>query len=90
MVKLLRAAGGCLGIDRRRRTCYLTKSFGELEGVMIRRYPNGGTRRYKTPTCASEYIGCTSELSELKHLSRRRKRNQYEITSVAASEEVRA
>ncbi len=31
MVKLLRAAGGCLGINRRRRTCKPAKIFGELE-----------------------------------------------------------
>jgi hypothetical protein len=31
MVKLLRAAGGCLGIKRRRRTRVPAKSFGEPE-----------------------------------------------------------
>ena len=30
IVKLIRAIGGCLGIDRRRRTCKSAKSFGEL------------------------------------------------------------
>ena len=30
-VKLVRAAGGCLGIERRRRTYIPTKSSGELE-----------------------------------------------------------
>ena len=31
MIKLLRAAGGCLGIERRRRTCKPAKISGELE-----------------------------------------------------------
>jgi hypothetical protein len=31
VIKLLRAVGGCLGIDRRRRTCKPAKSFGEPE-----------------------------------------------------------
>lgn len=31
MVKLLRAVGGCLGINRRRRTRIPAKNFGELE-----------------------------------------------------------
>jgi hypothetical protein len=31
MIKLLRAAGGCLGINRRRRTCKPAISSGELE-----------------------------------------------------------
>ncbi len=30
-LKLVRAAGGCLGIDRRRRTRKPAKSFGELD-----------------------------------------------------------
>jgi len=30
-VKLIRAVGGCLGIDRRRRTRQPAKSFGELD-----------------------------------------------------------
>ena len=30
VVKLLRAHEGCLGIDRRRRTCKAAKRFGEL------------------------------------------------------------
>ena len=31
VIKLIRAIGGCLGIDRRRRTYNLAKSFGEPE-----------------------------------------------------------
>ena len=31
MIKRKRAAGGCLGIDRRRRTRKPAKSFGELD-----------------------------------------------------------
>jgi len=30
VVKLLRVHGGCLGIERRRRTCSAAKSDGEL------------------------------------------------------------
>jgi len=45
VIKLLRAAGECLGIDRRRRTRKPAKSFGERENALNRRYPNGETRR---------------------------------------------
>ena len=42
-VKLVRAAGGCLGIERRRRTRNLAKSSGESEEALTRKYPNGET-----------------------------------------------
>ena len=42
--KLLRAAGGCLGIKRRRRTRKPAKSLGELDKALTRGYPNGGTQ----------------------------------------------
>lgn len=45
LVKLLRAAGGCLGINRRRRTRIPAKSSGELEIALTRRSPNGATQR---------------------------------------------
>ena len=32
LVKRVRAVGGCLGIDRRRRTCYLRKASGNRKG----------------------------------------------------------
>jgi hypothetical protein len=38
----------------------------------------------------AEFIGVRSERGEVKHLSTRRKRNQFEIPSVAASERGRA
>ncbi len=44
MVKLLRAIGGCLGINRRRRTWLPAISLGELEYALIRGFPNGGTQ----------------------------------------------
>ena len=38
----------------------------------------------------AEYIGAGSQRGEVKHLSNRRNRNQYEIASVAASEQATA
>ena len=44
MIKLIRAVGGCLGIDRRRRTRKPAISFGELEKSFDPEIPNGGTQ----------------------------------------------
>ena len=49
--------------------------------AMIRRCPNGETYRGKTMVFISEYIGYESERSELKHLSRVRKRKQSDSLS---------
>jgi hypothetical protein len=44
----------------------------------------------KDMSSSSEFIGRGGKPAELKHLSRRRRRNQNEISSVAASERERA
>ena len=60
----------------------LRKAAGRSTHPLIRRCPNGETRRGAIPVTPYE----ESEPGELKHLSTRRKRNQIEIPSVAASE----
>ena len=44
---------------------------------MIRRYPNGETRLVEGKTSISKYIGYGRQPGEVKHLSNRRKRNNY-------------
>ena len=41
---------------------------------LIRKFPNGETRRGKPASFATEYIGCKRQPGEVKHLSNRRKR----------------
>ena len=75
-VKLQRAYGGCLGDKRRRRTWTAAKSFGELltsYDPEISEWEN--PRRVYLPA-VGEYIACSSEPGELKHLSTRRSRKQ--------------
>jgi hypothetical protein len=54
---------------------------GAVNQALIRRYPNGETHLGKTRVFASEYIGCKGKRSELKHLSRTRKRKQRDSPS---------
>lgn len=50
VIKLLRAVGGCLGIERRRRTRKPAISSGESEKAVTRRFPNGGIQWDETLT----------------------------------------
>jgi hypothetical protein len=54
---------------------------GAVKQAMIRRFPNGETRLGKPKTSLSEYIGQGSERSELKHLSKIRKRKRSDFPS---------
>ena len=54
---------------------------GAVKQAMIRRFPNGETRPGKPRTSLSEYIGQGGERSELKHLSRTRKRKRSDSLS---------
>ena len=65
MVKLIRANGGYLGTQRRRRTWLPTKSSGELEANIEPEISEWGNPKSES-----------GEPSELKHLSSWRKRNQ--------------
>jgi len=56
----------------------------------IRGFPNGETPPGQPRRSPAEYIGRRSEPRELKHLSTWRKREQYAIPLVAASESGRA
>ena len=77
VIKLLRAVGGCLGIERRRRTCKPAISFGELE-----RSNEPENSEWGNPVgvishyARAEYIGSVqARPAEVTHLSRQRKRN---------------
>jgi hypothetical protein len=52
-----------------------------VKQAVIRRFPNGETRPGKPRTSSSEYIGRGDERSELKHLSRTRKRKRSDSLS---------
>ena len=73
--KLLRAHGGCLGVNCRRRTRYTAKSLGEVcatdraEGIRMGKPARGNAR-----ASVGEHIANGGEPGELKHLSTRRKR----------------
>jgi hypothetical protein len=60
-VKLIRAVGGCLGIDRRRRTRQPAKSFGELDKSIDPEISEWGNPVEKPPSFITEYIGYRSE-----------------------------
>ena len=76
MVKLVRADGGCLGIDRRRRTRKAAISFGELLTGFDPEISEWGNPPVIRQVSFTEYIGKRGEPGELKHLSTPRKRNQ--------------
>ena len=77
VVKLLRAHEGCLGIDRRRRTCKAAKRFGELHKSY-----DPDISEWRNPTevmfsyCKLNPQVCKATRGEAKHPSNRRKRNQ--------------
>ena len=54
---------------------------GAVNRAIIRRCPNGATHLGKPKVSISEYIGYGGERSELKHLSRTRKRKQRDSLS---------
>ena len=54
----------------------LRKASGRSKYPLIRRYLNGETWLSKPQSAYGEYIAIRWEPAELKHLSRRRKRNQ--------------
>jgi hypothetical protein len=58
LAKLLRATGGCLGINRRRRTCLPTIIFGELEESIDPEDSEWGNPKSISSLSAAEYIGC--------------------------------
>ena len=57
LVKRIRAIGGCLGIDRRRRTCYLRKASASRKGRWPEDIRMGEPNRTNTLLSSSEYIG---------------------------------
>ena len=91
MIKLLRAADGCLGIDRRRRTRKPAIIFGELERSIDPEdsewgNPMGVIFHYFLPNSQVK----KARPAEVTHLSKQRKINLEEIPIVAASEVGRA
>ena len=68
----------------------LRKASGSGKYTLIRRSLNGETWLSKPQSSYGEYIAMRREPGELKHLSSQRKRKQYVISKVAASEIGRA
>ena len=64
----------------------LRKASGRSKYPLIRRYLNGETWLSKPQSAYGESIAIRWEPAELKHLSRRRKRKQYAMSLVTASE----
>ena len=54
----------------------LRKALGSSKYAVIQRYPNGETQYGEAVLSCDEHIVARREPAELKHLSRRRKRNQ--------------
>ena len=87
MVKLLRAHGGCLGRDRRRRTWQAAISFGEPHtGVIIRRSPNGETLLSKPQERPAEYIGGYERTQGSEPSQYLEEKKETSIPKVVASE----
>src|SRR3954451_21659719 len=73
----VRASGGCLGTERRRRTWHAAKSPGEMRAIV-----DPGISEWGNPPARvspSEFIGRRGEPGELKHLSSRRKGHQTRL-----------
>ena len=87
MVKLLRAHGGCLGRDRRRRTWQAAISFGEPHtGVIIRRSPNGETLPSKPRERPAEFIGGCERTQGSEPSQYLEEKKETSIPKVVASE----
>jgi len=87
MVKLLRAYGGCLGANRRRRTWQAAISLGKPQaGFITRGCPNGKTPLVVDQGSPPEFIGRRSQTcrSETSQYAEEKKANA--IPSVVASE----
>ncbi len=87
MVKLLRAHGGCLGRDRRRRTWQAAISFGEPHtGVFNRRSPNGATLPGKPWKHPAEFIGGSERTEGSEPSQYLEEEKETSIPKVVASE----
>ena len=89
-VKLRRARGGCLGVERRRRTWTAAKSFGEpLTGCDPEISEWGNPRWDNQPSC-TEYIGAWKPSQGTETSKYLDERKSKETPLVVASERGRA
>ena len=87
MVKLLRAHGGCLGIERRRRTWLAAKSSGELQASVDPEMSEWGNPARVIPGhLQAEYIGSERRTRGTETSKYPEEKKSTEISQVVASE----
>ena len=91
MVKLLRAHGGCLGVERRRRAWLAAISFGEPQAGVDPEIPEWGNPARVMPGYrATEFIGGAKQTRRTETSKYPQEKKSIEIPLVAASERGRA
>ena len=87
MVKLLRAHGGCLGVERRRRAWLAAKSFGEPQAGVDPEIPEWGNPARVMPGYrVAEFIGDTRQTRRTETSKYPQEKKSIEIPLVVASE----
>ena len=87
MVKLLRAHGGCLGVERRRRAWLAAKSFGEPQAGVDPKIPEWGNPSRVIPgNLWAEYIGSRRRTRGTETSQYPEEKKSKEIPRVVASE----
>ena len=87
MVKLLRAHGGCLGVERRRRAWLAAISFGEPQAGADPKIPEWGNPTRVIPGyLAVEYIDCRRRTRGTETSQYPQEKKSNEIPLVVASE----
>ena len=87
MVKLLRAHGGCLGIERRRRAWLAAISFGEPQAGVDPEIPEWGNPTRVIPgNPFAEYIGLRRRTGGTETSKYPQEKKSNEISLVVASE----
>ena len=87
MVKLLRAHGGCLGVERRRRAWLAAKSFGEPQAGVDPEIPEWGNPTRVIPGDPwAEFIGPGRQTRGTETSQYPQEKRSTDILLVAASE----
>jgi hypothetical protein len=87
MVKLLRAHGGCLGVERRRRAWLAAKSFGEPQAGVDPEIPEWGNPARVIPgDPRAEFIGAGRRTRGTETSQYPEEKKSIEIPQVVASE----
>ena len=79
-VKLLRAYGGCLGTERRRRTWQAAKIHGKVQATVTAVGLRMG-QPWQSHICQLSLLEGRGKRGELKHLSNHRKRKRRDFLS---------